>query len=333
MAVTVSASVRGATHVRDNKPCQDAVSIKEGTFQGKPYLICSVADGHGSAAFTHSDAGSLMAALAAEKTAIQFLLTRDTRFENRGERFVGHVRQYLKDEWEENIRQSWQAFHIGRSVIRKHGTTLLSVLVYDGYVYMTQLGDGDICYLDQTGQPVFLVKPETGPTNSVTSSLCSQDANECWNVACLPVEDIRFLMMSSDGLMNSLANNDEYVKLASSLQNYCGKFRPSEICSVLPQWLTDYSETGCGDDISLVAIHFETNKTEPGEEHDKDTEHSRTEHREKTGGRWPGRSVHRKQKWTAACFKALQQLKRHPGAEKYYLLSCTRRRSRCRLRK
>lgn len=327
----VFGSVKGANHVRDNKCCQDAISIKEGSFRGKPYLICSVADGHGDSAYTHSDKGALLATLTAEQTTVQFLLTGEPHRDNRGELFAKYICRHLKNEWIENIKQTHCRYHVSHDMVRKYGTTLLCVLVYNGHVYMAQLGDGETCYLDREMNPVFLVEPETGPTISITDSLCSTDANTCWNFACIPTTDIKFLMLSTDGLMNSLADNGEYAKLAATLNGYLNRFRPSEINAALPEWLSDYSKKGSGDDISLVAINLRPNTNKHGEEHEKDTKNPRVENREKASGGQPRGSLPRGKKWGTLRVKALQRLKRHPGTEKYYLLSGARRHSRRRL--
>jgi len=330
MAETISASVQGAEHIQNDKTCQDAISIKEGSFHGSPYLICSVADGHGGDDYHFSHIGSLFATSAAEKTATQFLQSGATTSDSRGEYFSNHVIWHLKDEWEENIKQSWEQFRVTYDHVRRHGTTILSVLIYQGYAYMAQLGDGDICYLDREENPVFLVQPDEGPTDSTTDSLCSRRANNYWNFACIPLKDITFLMMSTDGLINSMSTSEEYVKLIKTLQGYVSRFRPSEINALLPEWLSDYSENGCGDDISLVGINLKTNN-KLGEMKNDNTENTRTEDHEKTsGGRTRG-SVCRRKKRTIFSTKVLQRIKRHPGTKSYYLLSGAGRRTRRRV--
>jgi len=323
----VSASVQGASHIREKKPCQDAISIKQGFLKGKACFIASVADGHGGPAYTHSDDGSMLAALAAEHTAVHFIQSGKVRSKKRGEHFAECVRQSLKNAWEESIKQSWQMYHIAPEIIRKHGTTILSILVYDGYVYMAQLGDGDICYLDKELRPVFLVKPEEGPISSITPSLCSNDADRSWNFACIPLDDIRFVVLSTDGLMNSLASNDEYVKLAETLYDYLGRFRPSEIDEVLPGWLSDYSKNGSGDDVSLIGVKLNHEKENQGEENETDADNSGAGNRGKTGGGWPRGSLPCQAGRSGLRFKAIQRIKFYPGTEKYYLLSNSRRKS------
>lgn len=331
MAETISASVQGATHIREGKICQDAVSIKEGSYRSKPYLVCSVADGHGGEDYLYSHIGSLLALQSAEKTAMQFVQTGITCCDNCGEYFGNYVSRHLKDEWLESIRQSWEQFRIDQDLVRRHGTTILSVLFYEGYAYMAQLGDGNICYLDNDGSPVFLVEPDDGPSDSTTDSLCSRNANKYWNFACVPEKDIAFLMMSTDGLINSMAGNDGYVKFAKILQGYLEKFRPSEINAALPEWLTDYSEKGCGDDISLAAINLSTTN-KPGDKNNENTEDTRTEKHQETGGGRTGGNFRSRKKWTAFRIQALQRFQRHPGSEKYYLLPGAARRSGRRLR-
>lgn len=323
----VFGSTVGASHIKENKPCQDAVSVKEGTYRGKPYLICSTADGHGDPKYKYSDVGAVMANLAAEKTMTHLLFVLRELSEGRGDAFSSYLKEFLKNEWKENIRQLWRVFRLDEELAKKHGSTILSVLIYDGFAYMAQLGDGDICYLDKDNNPVFLLEPDAGPVSFETESLCSKDASECWNFACIPAKDIRFLMMSTDGLINSLASNDQYVKFALSVRDYLKKFRPFEINSVLPEWLSEYSHSGCEDDISLVAINLESEKNKTGDEDETEVGSARAGSSKKVSGRRSGGNFYCQTRRKAFRAKGVQRVKRYPRSEKYYLLSGRRRHS------
>lgn len=306
----------GASHIKNGKYCQDALSIKEGTFRGVPFLILSMADGHGSGAHCHSDQGAFLATSAAEEVALRFMLKASLS----GERFSETVRQELKAIWIESVKRLNNTFHPDIETIRKYGTTILMALVYDEQVYLAQLGDGEICYLDNEKKPVFLVQPKDGPIDSATESLCSQNADSCWNVGSIPLSDISFLMLSTDGLINSFSSTNEYIRFAKILDGYFDTHKPAQINAVLPEWLAHYSEEGVGDDISLIAVNLKPNKNSKGEEDGTSIEETRIQSGKKTGTGWAGRSLRCQKGKRAFRIKGLQQVVCYPGAKGYYLL-------------
>ncbi len=291
----VSASSRGFSHARNGTCCQDAVAVRTGYFRAEPYWIFSSGDGHGHPAYVHSDQGSVLANLSAEQTAVQFLLSGLHNEDDRDEHFAEFFRNHLKEEWIRNIRQSRQAYRMTDEEISTYGSTLLIAMIYRDTLYLAQLGDGDIVIVDHGGKASFLVEPETGPVSPGTASLCSSNANERWAFACLPMKDVAFLMMSTDGLINSLTGPKAHVKLVKQFQNHLLNLPTPDIQQALPQWLAEYSEAGSGDDISLVAIAMTSiNKQtkEKGKENETTTKNTRTNHREEIGRGRSGDGVH-----------------------------------------
>jgi serine/threonine protein phosphatase PrpC len=290
----VFASIRGASHKGNNTCCQDAVSLKEGFFRGEPYLIGTTADGHGHSDYVYSERGSVLATLAAEQTAIQFMLAWDENIKNPATFFAHYFKAHLKREWIKNIAQSQSTYCVDPSLEKKHGTTLLCVLIFRGQIFVAQLGDGEICLINKEGEASFLVEPEMGPISSSTWSLCGDHLDKRWRFACGGVENISSLMLSSDGLINSLDNKDEYVKFALALQDYLQRFPPEKIKEALPQWLDDYSERGSADDISLVAINMKSDRnktnTEKGKEYENEHQDTGTQNHQKIRRRRAGRS-------------------------------------------
>ena len=264
-AAVISASIRGASHARSGSCCQDAVSVKEGSIRGEPYLICAVADGHGGDAYTHSERGAVLAVLAAEQVLTQFLLKICSRRKRGSKRFERHVAACIRDAWIEQIRQSCGSLRIPYEVVRRHGSTLLIALFFRDHLYMAQLGDGTLCVIDHEGVPSFAVKPEDGLVTNAADSLCCLDAEYRWIFACRPLDSVRTLMMSTDGLINALATTHDYVKLANTLDDNMRRVPVSQINRALPEWLETYSQHGSGDDISLVTVTVQPKTTNQGE--------------------------------------------------------------------
>jgi len=247
-------SAQGAAHEAEKRPCQDALSVKAGTIQAKPYVLSGVADGLGAKAHSKSAEGASFAMLAAEQALIHFLCATETRGEQVvPEQIAAVVQKNLCCFWNNQIQIARNQLDIRDHVV-EYATTVLMTLIYDGFTYLFQLGDGDICYFEQSGAAVFLVSPEVSPVDESTDALCRPVEYQQWHFAMIPIEQIGFIMMSTDGLLKSMIAPDEYIKLGRQLDLYMESRSPAELNVRLPSWLGHYSIHGAGDDISLVAI-------------------------------------------------------------------------------
>ena len=263
----VPASIKGASHEASGACCQDAVSVKEGTFRGEPYMVCCVADGHGSATHVHSDRGAALAALAAEQTAIQFLLCAVDTHKIRPKDFERCVKLQLKEMWIDNIRQAWRSYRLPPDMLHKHGTTLLMALFFRKHVYFAQLGDGVICIGHSEGRASFVKETEPGPIDNVTDSLCGTNLKNKWVFDCIGAHEIETIMMATDGLADSLVSNEAIAELARTLDKRLRYVPACQIRDALPVWLDSYSRQGSQDDISVVTISMnKTLQTKNGEE-------------------------------------------------------------------
>lgn len=221
--------VKGATHVRNQMPCQDNKKIIEISDQ---ITIIAVADGHGSSKCPRSDRGSLIAVNAFHKVMKNYLkiygedekgLSNMITFLNR----EGDMRfaQDVCEEWQRRIKQSFYKNKIDEmmdengnikwsSVFSLYGTTLLGMLITDSFVFSFQIGDGDISIV--TKEEVFpLVKPEKF-LGTETHSLSKPDA---WRKAVASVRrremesnDSYMYILSTDGFANSYTSDSEYQK-------------------------------------------------------------------------------------------------------------------------
>ena len=151
--------VKGATHIRNQMPCQDNKRIVE---ISDKIAIIAVADGHGSSKCPRSDRGSMIAVNSFYEVMKNYLkvygedengLSNLITFLNR----EGDVRfaQDICEEWQARIKQSFyknktegmtdEAGNIRwPSVFSLYGTTLLGMLVTESFVFSFQIGDGDI---------------------------------------------------------------------------------------------------------------------------------------------------------------------------------------------
>lgn len=262
---TVLGCVQGADHIDDDQPCQDAASVREGIFRAEPYLICTLADGHGHKQHAFSDRGAMLALLAAEQTWIQFMLNQNRKNSLRKKSFEQHIQANLKAHWIEMIRHQLRLYRVADGLVRKYGTTLLSVLIYRNRIYIAQLGDGTVCMLDSEGNAHFVVEPEFGPIENATDSLCCDDAEERWNFISIPADRIKTLMLSSDGLINCFPRAENYAALTGIIDAKLRESRAETVQEIVTGWLEHYSEKSSGDDISVITVAMNQEEQNKGE--------------------------------------------------------------------
>lgn len=166
--------VKGATHVRNQMPCQDNKRIVE---ISDKIAIIAVADGHGSSKCPRSDRGSMIAVNSFYEVMKNYLkvygedeagLSNLITFLNR----EGDMRfaQDVCEEWQARVKQSFYKNKVDgmtdedgnikwSSVFSLYGTTLLGMLVTDSFVFSFQIGDGDISVVTKD-EVAPLVEPE-----------------------------------------------------------------------------------------------------------------------------------------------------------------------------
>ena len=144
-------------------------------------------------------------------------------------------------------------------VYRLYGTTLIGVLVTESFIFAFQIGDGDIVLVDKDSISKVV---ETEKILGVeTHSLSKIDA---WRKAVSVIRrkdaeaDKPYLyMLTTDGFANSYISDEEYEKSCRDYYDMIGTHGFDAVCSNMEKWLSETSELGCGDDITLVLIYVE----------------------------------------------------------------------------
>ena len=263
--------VKGASHVRSGMPCQDNFRIER---IGKDLSIIAVADGHGSEKSPKSKNGSQIAVNVFCHVMNEYLMNyndsvdRLITYLNRD----GQIRfaQYICSEWQKRVRDSFkntkeecalddEGKPEWNEVYRLYGTTLLGLLITNTYVFAFQIGDGDIVLVD--GRSISPVVETEKILGTETHSLSSKDP---WKNAVSIVmkrdadADLPYLyMLSTDGFVNSYASQADYEKTCRDYYDMIGEHGFDKVCENLENWLTETSELGCGDDITLVLAYFD----------------------------------------------------------------------------
>ena len=95
----IAASVTGSSHVRVGKPCQDAFKLAAGMSAEGAWTAAAVADGHGSAAYIHSNIGATNACQAALLVLEHAIKRFDGEFEE--------VRTYFDSDYMRDVLDVW----------------------------------------------------------------------------------------------------------------------------------------------------------------------------------------------------------------------------------
>lgn len=265
-------SVQGASHVRSEIECQDSKRKRvcdDGT------IIMAVADGHGSKSCPYSKTGSKTAVSVFCKIMYEYI----NRFIDSPEQLLTYlnregdtkVAQEIDLEWKHRIevihrnkRREFPVDESGKPIMQQvysmYGTTLLGIVLAKEFLFSFQLGDGDIVFVSSNGvEPVIKGDKILGVE---THSLCKVDA---WKKAITTVRRIDFndklpamFIMTSDGFSNSYKNEDELNKTYIDYLNMINQYGVKTVRENLKSWLSETSEMGCGDDITVMIAYLST---------------------------------------------------------------------------
>ncbi len=269
---TFGQSQRGASHDRSGMPNQDSIEYR--VIPECQAAILAIADGHGSKEYFRSDAGS--------EYAVQIAVTEMSNFVRAyAARDVSEIGPLLKDlpqrivaEWRKRVdehlaetpfftKEEWKHFKNGQSLpdVNKrprvpYGATLLAVMITEAFIYCFQLGDGDIVFIKDTGEPIKPLADDKRLLANETTSLCTETA----------VQDVRskfirrestlpaLITISTDGYANSFTTQDGFLKVGTDILAMLRKDGPGMIKDNLPTWLESASNMGSGDDITFGVI-------------------------------------------------------------------------------
>jgi len=254
--VAIGSIVDGAIHLRQEKPCQDGLFLRESEDDKKPaFAIACVADGHGSGSCPHSDEGAKIAVAVAgellEAMPHDLNAYKDIRLPRK-----------IESEWKKAV----QKMHAknGRDEAEPfpyilYGTTLIAVIATDKFIFALQIGDGNILMIDKEGnaRPILAVAETVGED---TESLCLDDAWTYvrtqiipWNAADAPA----MFLLSTDGYANSFTDSKGFTKAGTDFFQLWREKGLDYINENLQGWLRQSSDKGSGDDIAMALLAFE----------------------------------------------------------------------------
>ena len=273
----IGESIRGYTHIQRNLECQDrklSRELEDGS------LVLSVADGHGSRSCPYSGTGAELAV----NTFCELIEELHSGFQNAGDLLSDYLNHQGSLKFAQTVERDWkeavQTIHREKglpmpmtqtgeedlnALYRLYGTTLLGLLIAPTFVFAFQIGDGDITYVDDGGvQPVVVADKLLGVESH---SLCSREA---WKKA---VSAVHFqpweqhlpcaFLLSTDGLSNSYADDEAFGQTCAQYFEALKTYGPDAVEENLPEWLSETSRLGCGDDTTLLMAYLAPDGWEP----------------------------------------------------------------------
>jgi serine/threonine protein phosphatase PrpC len=273
----LGASVRGALHVRDELPNQDALASWISNDPGAPVAIVTVADGHGGARHFRSAVGARLAV----DVSLEVLREMAARFDGASEAeraritavdvplrivkaWTDAVHAHLAahpisdDEWSalNAADGAWAVDMVRHEPLFAYGATLLAALVTERCIVLTQLGDGDILVVDADGLASRPVPSDERLVGNLTTSLCRSDASSDFRCAVLSLDrELPLVLLCTDGYANSFRSDADFLQVGPDVLELIRRNGIAVIGDLLPPILDYASRHGSGDDITLGLIY------------------------------------------------------------------------------
>ena len=244
--------VTGAKHLRDGRPCQDAIRVD----QDGQSAVVTVADGHGSS--VHADIGAQLAVEVAASALATFManLGPELRADARAvHAFAQHpFRVQLVREW---VRRVHAVAGNDSVDLKDYGSTLLFAAVTPELVLLGQLGDGDILVVEASGAVARPIPADPSSFAEETLSLCLPEAWSSLRVLVTPRPKAEtLLLICTDGYGKSYATEADFERIGPDYLEMVRELGLAEVEGHLDGFLTEVTRGGSGDDIALGLIHI-----------------------------------------------------------------------------
>ena len=247
-------SIRGASHIRAEKICQDYNKI----IRTPNYAVIAVADGHGSSYCPYSDEGAKVAANVFCDLMESYC---DGNFGDNLRGFISQdaelkISQKILVEWKRRILDRHEKFNrevvYDENIFKMYGTTLLGLLMTKDFIFAFQLGDGDIIFVDADNvEPVINAEKFLGVE---THSLSSKNAwrHSAAVVKTMPADKNFLYILMTDGVSNSYATQEDFYKACRDYFDIFINEGGDYVNENLTDWLNEVTTQGSGDDVTAV---------------------------------------------------------------------------------
>ena len=271
----IGRSVRGAAHVRESLPNQDALALSNAE---AGVLVAAVADGHGGARHCRSADGARMAVQASAQVLRELAPRFDAaRGEERARLAAVEVPPRIVAAWVDAARSDLatrpidlaelgaiEAAEGGEAAgsvrddpLLAYGATLLTVLLTPSCIVLFQLGDGDVLAVASDGSTTRPVPRDERLGGNVTTSICRAGAEADFRSMVLDRERARpaLVLMSTDGYANSFRTDADYLQVGRDFLALIREHGLATVEGKLDEILAHASQHGSGDDITLALLY------------------------------------------------------------------------------
>ena len=287
--IIIGDSIRGYSHEIHGIDCQDNFLIIDGIHRSEKLKsakykkiygdlpsdirIVAVADGHGSSKSKYSKTGSSTATNVFCETMAEYVKKYREEMQSL---FVALTREGETTRLSKWIISDWESriisYHNMRSDIPKeekaglekedvwklYGTTLLGMLITREFLFVFQLGDGDITFVNE--KEIYPLLKNEKILGVETHSISKADSWKKVVTRVIRLEsmgDVPFMcILSTDGWLNSHLSEGEFYKTCKEYFNIIQERGPEVVESNLERWLSETSRDGCGDDITTIFVFF-----------------------------------------------------------------------------
>lgn len=264
--IVASFTHRGASHVRHNKPNQDAFG--QLTLTKENIRILSVSDGHGSNRSFRSDIGSKLAVKTALEVSKYFF--SDSPSISIIQNKIDILYRRIISNWKKKVENHLfrNPFSEQESTILPdekdaeiaYGATLLLVIIMPTYLVCIQIGDGNIVILDSDENISIPIQADPSLIANDTYSLCQEDSIK--NIQCeiIPfTQKPKFILLSTDGLANSFSDDKDFMQAVKEICQVINEHGTNLFFSEILNWLNEYTTQGSGDDITISLYYHGPN--------------------------------------------------------------------------
>ncbi|GAB2618152.1 hypothetical protein Aab01nite_31800 [Paractinoplanes abujensis] len=262
----------GASHVRAQRENQDSIGFLPPGGAGAGVAV-TVADGHGSAVSFRSAAGSRLAVQASHDLAQELLNFAPTgadrsvakrQIEERaGEQLVRRWRELVEEELVKDPFEKCVLFgeldpenrrRVAADPYLAYGSTVVTAVVTDAFMAFWQIGDGDLVVVGADGGVFRPLPADPNLFANATTSLCSTDAARYFRSAWWSGKTAPLVLASTDGLSNSYESDEGFLAFGRDILRQIVTHGLDTVEGRLEEWLSEISERGSGDDMSLGLI-------------------------------------------------------------------------------
>lgn len=267
-------SVRGYSHKKCDKPCQD----HSASWATEKYGAAIVCDGHGGDKYIFSADGSKAACELGGKMIKEFMqkvYTKENCLLNHSnyDEMLSRLERAIISAWRDRIEsmiekksplesgyfkllEDKDQRSLEKNPTKAYGTTFIAAVVCDDFCFVLQIGDGNAVLLHSDGTAEIPKELEDDTLQfNLTTSMCNSDAANSFR-HCYRDNDneVKGVALTSDGIINSYPSQEAYLSL---IKNAYAAFEEDDekiAKSELKKALNAISEKGSGDDLSFAII-------------------------------------------------------------------------------